>query len=199
MDHRPVRLDLAAVALLGPGVLVQQRFERRVRHVIGQRASSGRWRQSASASRAPSMAPAPSAGDLMFGDPGRSQTQNLAHMAHGNSPRWHQSAPRPQPKSRPYAQPARLPSSPRTGRHHPESWRGLIGMLAAINRNRGAPSSRNGWAACPGITSCVQIDYWPYDVEIVDDNYRIPIGRPWLAMAIDTHTCMPNGLRTHPG
>ncbi|MQT13060.1 Mu transposase C-terminal domain-containing protein [Segnochrobactrum spirostomi] len=41
--------------------------------------------------------------------------------------------------------------------------------------------------------SCVQIDYWPYDVEIVDDNYRIPIGRPWLAMAIDTHTCMPTG------
>ena len=41
--------------------------------------------------------------------------------------------------------------------------------------------------------SCVQIDYWPYDIEVVDDIYRLPIGRPWLAMIIDTHTCMPTG------
>lgn len=41
--------------------------------------------------------------------------------------------------------------------------------------------------------SSVQIDYWQYDIEIVDETTRQPIGRPWLAMCIDTFSFMPTG------
>lgn len=41
--------------------------------------------------------------------------------------------------------------------------------------------------------SSVQIDYWQYDIEIVDEATRKPIGRPWLAMCIDTFSFMPTG------
>lgn len=41
--------------------------------------------------------------------------------------------------------------------------------------------------------SSVQIDYWQYDIEIVDEVSRLPIGRPWLAMCIDTFSFMPTG------
>lgn len=41
--------------------------------------------------------------------------------------------------------------------------------------------------------SSVQIDYWQYDIEIVDEATRQPIGRPWLAMCIDTFSFMPTG------
>lgn len=41
--------------------------------------------------------------------------------------------------------------------------------------------------------SSVQIDYWEYDIEIVDEATRQPIGRPWLAMLIDTFSFMPTG------
>ncbi len=41
--------------------------------------------------------------------------------------------------------------------------------------------------------SSVQIDYWQYDIEIVDEATRRPIGRPWLAMCIDTFSFMPTG------
>ena len=131
MDHRPVGLDLAAMALLRPGVLVEPGFERCVRYIVRQRPDQARsrkalqrlahrrWRQ-----------PGPPR-DLVLGNTGRTQTQNLAHMAHRNSPGWHQSAPRPQPKSRPYAQPAEAPVIPsHPGDIIPESW-------ARINRNAG--------------------------------------------------------------
>lgn len=41
--------------------------------------------------------------------------------------------------------------------------------------------------------SSVQIDYWQYDIEIVDEVSRLPIGRPCLAMCIDTFSFMPTG------
>lgn len=41
--------------------------------------------------------------------------------------------------------------------------------------------------------SSVQIDYWQYDIEILDAVTRQPIGRPWLAMCIDTFSFMPTG------
>lgn len=72
--------------------------------------------------------------------------------------------------------------------------------ILVIERRVGKRAARDAKAKMMGKfpfgtapLSCVQIDYWPYDVEIVDDVYRIPIGRPWLAMVIDTHTCMPTG------
>ena len=34
----------------------------------------------------------------------------------------------------------------------------------------------------------VQIDHTPVDVIVVDEVYRLPIGRPWLTLAIDVAT-----------
>lgn len=34
----------------------------------------------------------------------------------------------------------------------------------------------------------VQIDYTPVDVIVVDEAHRLPIGRPWLTLAIDVAT-----------
>ena len=39
----------------------------------------------------------------------------------------------------------------------------------------------------------VQIDHTPVDVIVVDERDRLPIGRPWLSLAIDVAT------RTVPG
>jgi putative transposase len=75
-----------------------------------------------------------------------------------------------------------------------------IDPLLAIERRQGKRAARDAKAKLMGKfpfgtapLSCVQIDYWPYDVEVVDDINRLPIGRPWLALAICTHTCMPTG------
>ncbi|AYV45189.1 hypothetical protein CFHF_03740 [Caulobacter flavus] len=76
-----------------------------------------------------------------------------------------------------------------------------VDPVLAVERRLGKRAARDARAKLMGKfpfgtepLSCVQIDYWPYDVEIVDDVYRLPIGRPWLAMVIDTHTCMPCGF-----
>ncbi|HBP5921612.1 TPA: transposase [Pseudomonas aeruginosa] len=36
----------------------------------------------------------------------------------------------------------------------------------------------------------IQIDHTPGDVILVDDTYRLPIGRPWVTLAIDMYTRM---------
>lgn len=36
----------------------------------------------------------------------------------------------------------------------------------------------------------IQIDHTPLDIILVDDEYRLPIGRPWLTLAMDIHTRM---------
>lgn len=41
--------------------------------------------------------------------------------------------------------------------------------------------------------SSVQIDYWLYDLEVVNETTRNPIGRPCLTMLIDTFSFMPTG------
>lgn len=75
-----------------------------------------------------------------------------------------------------------------------------IDPILAIERRIGKREAREARAKLMGKfpfgtapLSCVQIDYWRYDAQIVDDIDRRPIGRPWLAMIIDTHTCMPCG------
>ena len=75
-----------------------------------------------------------------------------------------------------------------------------VDPILAIEKRMGKRAARDAKATLMGKfpfgtapLSCVQIDYWPYDVEVVDDVYRLPIGRPWLAMIICTHTCMPTG------
>lgn len=40
----------------------------------------------------------------------------------------------------------------------------------------------------------VQIDHTPLDLELVDDVSRLPIGRPWLTLAIDVYSRMVTGL-----
>jgi len=76
-----------------------------------------------------------------------------------------------------------------------------VDPIHAIERRQGKRAARDAKASLMGKfpfgtapLSCVQIDYWPYDAEIVDDIYRLPIGRPWLALSICTHTFMPTGF-----
>ena len=43
----------------------------------------------------------------------------------------------------------------------------------------------------PGAThplAVVQIDHTPLDIIVVDDVYRLPIGRPWLSLAMDVYS-----------
>lgn len=41
--------------------------------------------------------------------------------------------------------------------------------------------------------SVVQIDHTPADILLVDDVYRMPIGRPWITLAIDVYSRMVAG------
>lgn len=40
----------------------------------------------------------------------------------------------------------------------------------------------------------IQIDHTPADIILVDDEYRLPIGRPWITMAIDVYSRMVVGF-----
>ena len=40
----------------------------------------------------------------------------------------------------------------------------------------------------------VQIDHTPADIILVDDIHRLPIGRPWITLAIDVHTRTVTGF-----
>jgi len=40
----------------------------------------------------------------------------------------------------------------------------------------------------------VQIDHTELDVELVDDEHRLPLGRPWLTLAIDVYSRMVTGM-----
>src|SRR5262245_19099489 len=128
LDHCPVRFGLAAMALLRPGVLVQLGFEDRVGEVVRQRPGQPGLRKSLDGLTDRRRREPCSPSDLVFGNSDRTKRQNLAHLAHRNSPRWHSSAPRPKPKSRPYAKSAEAPPFP--GGFIPESW-------ARIDRNAG--------------------------------------------------------------
>ncbi len=41
--------------------------------------------------------------------------------------------------------------------------------------------------------SVIQIDHTPVDIILVDDEYRKPIGRPWITVAIDVYSRMVTG------
>ncbi|AJQ92277.1 MULTISPECIES: Mu transposase C-terminal domain-containing protein [Gynuella] len=41
--------------------------------------------------------------------------------------------------------------------------------------------------------SVIQIDHTPADIILVDDVHRLPIGRPWITLAIDVHSRMVTG------
>lgn len=62
-----------------------------------------------------------------------------------------------------------------------------------VARNRYAPIL----GAFPGATapySVVQVDHTEADIILVDEVNRKPIGRPWLTLAIDTHSRMVAGI-----
>ncbi len=44
--------------------------------------------------------------------------------------------------------------------------------------------------------SVIQIDHTLFDIILVDDEYRLPIGRPWVTMAIDVNSRMVTGMYT---
>lgn len=44
------------------------------------------------------------------------------------------------------------------------------------------------------VQQVYQIDHTRMDIEIVDDKYRLPIGRPWLTLAIDVYSRMVAGM-----
>ena len=69
-------------------------------------------------------------------------------------------------------------------------------MLAQGRRKQ----SENKFSPTPGKfphadypLSVVQIDHTPADIILVDDIHRLPIGRPWITMAIDVCTRMVTG------
>lgn len=60
--------------------------------------------------------------------------------------------------------------------------------------------AKNKYLATPGSTpnssyplESIQIDHTPLDVIVVDDEQRLPIGRPWLTLAIDQFSRMVVG------
>lgn len=61
----------------------------------------------------------------------------------------------------------------------------------AEERHTPAPGSFPG-ADYPLAT--VQIDHTPVDVILVDDEYRLPIGRPWITLAMDVFSRMATGF-----
>lgn len=68
-------------------------------------------------------------------------------------------------------------------------------------RRRGEKEkAKNKFLPTPGVSpdgkyplSHVQIDHTPLDVMVVDDVHRLPIGRPWLTVAIDEFSRMTLG------
>ncbi|WP_143490773.1 DDE-type integrase/transposase/recombinase [Pseudomonas sp. Bc-h] len=53
---------------------------------------------------------------------------------------------------------------------------------------------RGKFPATLAPNSVVQIDHTPVDVILVDEQHRLPIGRPYLTMSIDVHTRMISGF-----
>lgn len=68
-------------------------------------------------------------------------------------------------------------------------------------RARGeAEKAKNKFSATPGRFPnadapllVIQIDHTPLDIILVDDEYRLPIGRPWITLAIDVYSRMVTG------
>ncbi len=70
-----------------------------------------------------------------------------------------------------------------------------------LRRRRGRKAARDRFAevkgAFPGADfplAVVQIDHTKLDIELVDDELRLPIGRPWLTLAIDVYSRMVTGF-----
>jgi hypothetical protein len=89
----PIRLGTLPVPLLLPGILIHTGFEDTVGDIIAKRPDQARAGETLHCLAHRGRHNARPPGNLVLGDPLVTQTQNLAHMAHANSPRWHQSLP----------------------------------------------------------------------------------------------------------
>lgn len=61
----------------------------------------------------------------------------------------------------------------------------------AINRFTPAPGS---FPNADYPLSVIQIDHTPADIILVDDIHRLPVGRPWITLAIDVYSRTVTGL-----
>lgn len=85
----------------------------------------------------------------------------------------------------------------------PSAIRARISRIAEKEQLRGRghrEKAKNKFLPAPGRfpnadfpLAVMQIDHTPADIILVDDVYRKPIGRPWITLAIDTHTRMVTG------
>jgi len=64
-------------------------------------------------------------------------------------------------------------------------------LVAAVTARQGSRAARTLWSAggvgpqVTGLLERVQIDHTPVDVIVVDERHRLPLGRPYLTVAID--------------
>lgn len=86
---------------------------------------------------------------------------------------------------------------------HPNTVRNRISALdpALVLRRRGQRDKAKRYEAFPGHfpgadfpLAVVQIDHTPGDVMLVDETHRLPIGRPWITLAIDVYSRMVVGV-----
>ncbi|QWT47188.1 Mu transposase C-terminal domain-containing protein [Azospira inquinata] len=87
---------------------------------------------------------------------------------------------------------------------HPNTVRNRIKQLNAYEKKKareGGKAARDAYAAIKGKfpgadfpLSVVQVDHTPLDIVLVDDLYRLPIGRPWLTLLIDVFSRMVLGF-----
>lgn len=77
---------------------------------------------------------------------------------------------------------------------------GSISEKEKLNRRGFKEKARKKFLPTPGHfpkvehpLAVVQIDHTPVDIILVDDEYRQPIGRPWLTLAIDVYSRMVTG------
>jgi len=87
---------------------------------------------------------------------------------------------------------------------HPNTVRQRVAALSEelkMKRRRGAKAAREKFepaaGAFPGADwplAYVQIDHTMFDIILVDDLYRLPVGRPWITLAVDVFSRMVTGF-----
>lgn len=87
---------------------------------------------------------------------------------------------------------------------HPNTIRNRIKKLDTYSQKKareGNKAARDAYAPSKGHfpgadspLSVVQVDHTPVDIILVDDTFRLPIGRPWLTLLIDVYSRMVLGF-----
>lgn len=87
---------------------------------------------------------------------------------------------------------------------HPNTVRNRVKVLSEqlrVARRFGSKKAENQFSATEGAfphadypLAVIQIDHTPIDLILVDDEYRLPIGRPWITLAIDVYSRMVVGV-----